>query len=334
MTTFRLENALPVDTTIPEPSLVCLIGAAGSGKSTWASTWPDTQVLELDRFRAMVSDDAGCQESTEDAVFALQAVLEARLARRKMTVVDATNSEKSVRADLIATARRHGVPTVALVVPTPLSVCVERQEGRPANRRVPEHVVRAQHAAMVEAFPGLPAEGFDHVVVAENVYRLQAPLKPLSDARRADLGWDENEGLGDLLLVRRTFGPEILPMWRWRDNSPLAGGDRVAEIRLGADRIVLAQRNDIDGEGDVGFDILVGCAADAECEGQAWAPAYNVTDLLRALTGELMTDPDVRCTVHGGPDDVDQEAEDHAFQDDDPEGRADLEAQYADAVRA
>ncbi|MFF9691054.1 AAA family ATPase [Streptomyces sp. NPDC014623] len=317
MKTFRLDNALPVDTTIPEPSLVCLIGAAGSGKSTWAATWPHTQVLELDRFRALVSDDAGCQESTEDAVFALQAVLEARLARRRMTVVDATNSEKSVRAGLIATVRRHGVPTVALVVPTPLSVCVARQEGRPANRRVPEPVVRAQHTAMVDAFPGLPAEGFDHVVVAENLYRLQALLQPLSDARRAELGWDDGAGLGDLLLVRRIFGPEILRMWRWRDNSPLAGGDRVAKIRLGADRIVLALRTDVDGTGDVGFEVLVGCAFDDECEGQAWAPAYNVTDLLRALTGELMNDPDVRCTIHGHHGDDDQ--------DDDPEGRADLE---------
>lgn len=258
-------------------------------------------------------------------MFALQAVLEARLARRKMTVIDATNCEQSVRADLIATARRHGVPTVALVVPTPLSVCVERQEARPANRRVPEHVVRAQHAAMVDAFPGLPAEGFDHVVIAENLYRLQALLQPLSDARRADLGWDDSDGLGDLLLVRRIFGPEILPMWRWRDNSPFAGGDRVAEIRLGADRIVLALRTDVDGEGDVGFEVLVGCAFDDECEGQAWAPVYNVTDLLRALTGELMNDPDVRCTIHG-PDDNDD-------QDDDPEGRADLEEQAMEAIR-
>ncbi|RCH65495.1 ATP/GTP-binding protein [Streptomyces sp. SDr-06] len=324
MKTFRLDNALPVDTTIPEPSLVCLIGAAGSGKSTWASTWPDTQVLELDRFRALVSDDAGCQESTGDAVFALQAVLEARLARRKMTVVDSTNCELAVRADLIATARRHGVPTVALVVPTPVSVCVERQEGRPANRRLPEQVVRAQHAATVDAFPGLPAEGFDHVVVAENVCRLQALLQPLSDARCADLGWDDSEGLGDLLLVRRIFGPEILPMWRWRDGSQLADGDRVAEIRLGADCIVLAQRNDVDGEGDVGFEVLVGCAADDECEGRAWVPAYNVSDLLRALTGELMNDPDVHCTIHGQGGDADQ--------DDDPKGRADLEAQALEAI--
>ncbi|MFJ9655583.1 AAA family ATPase [Streptomyces microflavus] len=57
MEPFRLENGLPIDTTIPDPSLVCLIGAPGTGKSTWARTWPATQVLELDQSRAMVSDD-------------------------------------------------------------------------------------------------------------------------------------------------------------------------------------------------------------------------------------------------------------------------------------
>ena len=46
----------PLDTTIPDPALIVLIGAAGSGKSTLARTWPSTQVLELDHFRAMVSD--------------------------------------------------------------------------------------------------------------------------------------------------------------------------------------------------------------------------------------------------------------------------------------
>ncbi|MFC7267117.1 AAA family ATPase [Streptomyces lutosisoli] len=268
--------------------------------------------------------DAGCQEATDDAASALQAVLEARLARRKMTVVDATNCEQAVRANLIATARRHSMPTVALIIPTPASVCVARQEGRPANRGVPELVVRTQHAAMVDAFSGLPAEGFDHVVVAENIHRLEELLQRVSDVRRADLGWDGGEGLGDLLLVRRYFGTEILRMWGWRDASVLADGDRVAEVRLGADSLYLAQRTDIDGAGDVGFEVLVGCPADDECEGKAWAPVYNVTDLLRALTGELMNDPDVRCTIHGPYDDADQ--------DDDPEGRADLEAQALEAI--
>ncbi|WP_329618444.1 hypothetical protein [Streptomyces brevispora] len=64
---------------------------------------------------------------------------------------------------------------------------MERQEGRSANRRVPERAVLAQHAAMVDAFSGLPAEGFDHVVVAENIYRLQ-PLLQRRPARGPRLG--------------------------------------------------------------------------------------------------------------------------------------------------
>lgn len=42
------------------------------------------------------------------------------------------------------------------------------------------------------------------------------------------------------------------------------------------------------------------------------------------LTGAMDSAPDIVCTVHG--DGVDDD------QDDDPEGRADLQAQYADAV--
>ncbi|MDJ1645175.1 ATP-binding protein [Streptomyces pakalii] len=313
MTTFRPENALPLDTTIPDPSVVCLIGASGSGKSTWASTWPATQILELDAFRAMVSDDAGCQEATADAVFALQAVLEARLARRRMTIVDGTNSEKSVRAGLVATARRYGMPTVALVVPTPLPVCVERQSSRPRSRRVPEHVVRAQHAATAGAVSGLPAEGFDHVVVADNLGRLLPFLQRLSGARQADLGLDGSTGLGDLNLPARTFGKEILPLWRWKPGSNLAGGDRVAQIRLGQQYLTLALRTNIDGEGDLGFDVAVPCPHDDACAGRAWAPAYSITCLFRALNGDL-DDEDIVCTVHGPNHDDGQDTAETSYE--------------------
>lgn len=174
-------------------------------------------------------------------------------------------------------AKRHGMPTVAVIVPTPLSVCLEPL------------------------------------------------LKRLSERREADLGRDGGNGLGDLLLVRRFFGPEILPLWRWRPGSDLVTGrDRVAEIRLGQQHLTLAYRADIDSEGDFGFDVLLPCPVDPECTGQAWAPVYSVTDLHNALTGAMDSDPDLLCTVHG--DGVDDD------QDDDPEGRADLQAQYADAV--
>lgn len=47
----------PMDTQIPHPALVLLVGQSGSGKSTLAGTWPATEVLELDHYRALVADD-------------------------------------------------------------------------------------------------------------------------------------------------------------------------------------------------------------------------------------------------------------------------------------
>ncbi|MEV6594152.1 hypothetical protein [Streptomyces acidicola] len=104
----------------------------------------------------------------------------------------------------------------------------------------------------------------------------------------------------------------------------MTGRDRVAECQ---GEVLLPEadlRDDVDGEGDFGFDVLLPCPVDPECAGQAWAPVYSVTDLHKALTGAMDSDPDIVCTVHG--DGVDDD------QDDDPEGRADLQAQYADAV--
>jgi hypothetical protein len=246
-------------------------------------------------------------------------ILERRMARKLNTVIDATNVEQSVRVELVMAAKRHGMPTVAVVVATPLEVCLKRQGPRPDTRRVPEDVVRAQHQAMTYSHQRLAAEGFNTVVFADTLYRLEPFLKRLSQGRDADLGRDGSQGLGDLLLVRRFFGPDVLPLWRWRPDSDLVTGrDRIGEIRLGQQCLTLAFRDDVDGEGDFGFDVLLPCPFDPECTGQAWAPVYSVTDLHKA--------PDIVCTVHGGGTDDDQ--------DDDPEGRADWEAQYADAVRA
>ena len=148
----------------------------------------------------------------------------------------------------------------------------------------------------------------------DGIYRLEPYLRCLSEARSADLGLDGGDGLGDLFLPRRIFGPEILPMWRWKDGTDVAAGDRAAEIRLGQQYLTLALRTNVDGEGAIGFDVMVPCPFDPECGGYAWAPAFSITCLHRALTGELDNHEDIVCTVHGGFDDVDQEADDHAAQ--------------------
>jgi len=327
---------MPQYPELPDNALIVLIGASGAGKSTLASTWPASQVLSLDGLRGVVSDDPGCQGATGDAADVLKLILERRMARKLNTVIDATNLEQSVRVDLVMAAKRHGMPTVAVIVATPLSLCLARQDGRPDNRRVPEDTVRTQHKAMTYSHQGLGTEGFNTIVFAESLYRLEPHLRRLSEARSADLGLDGGDGLGDLLLPRRIFGPEIVSMWRWKDGSDMAAGDRVAEIRLGQQYLTLALRMDVDGEGDIGFDVMVPCPFDPECGGYAWAPAFSINCLHRAITGELDNHEDIVCTAHGGFDDVDQEADDHANnsgQEDDPEGHADLEAQAMEAVR-
>ncbi|MFE2498856.1 AAA family ATPase [Streptomyces scopuliridis] len=309
---------------LPENCLVVLIGASGAGKSTLAATWPASQVLSLDAMREAVSNDPGDQDATVDAVDALHLLLERRMARRKFTVVDATNVTRSAREPLIAAAKRHNMPAVAVMVSTPASVCVERQRPRPANRTVPDDTVHRQHKAMVHSHPQLKMEGFNEVVFADSLYRLLPFLERLCEKWTADLGLDGGDGLGDLLLVRRVFGPEILPLWRWKPGSNVAGGDRVAEIRLGQMYLTLALRQNIDGEGDIGFDVLLPCPHDDACTGYAWAPAYSITCLFRALNGELDGDEDIVCTVHG-PNTGDD-------QDDDPDSRTDLEAQAPETI--
>lgn len=299
---------------MPKNALVVLIGASGAGKSVLAATWPPHQVVSLDGLRGVMADDCGDQSATADAVEAMLLIVDRRLARGLNTVVDATSVFAKDRALLVDAAKKHNMPVVAVLVSTPLSVCIERQQSRPVNRSVPDDTVTAQHQAMVRSHPNLRSEGFNDVVFSDSLYRLEPFLEQISNIRIRELGQGGDDGLGDLMLPRRFFGPELLPLWRWKDGSHLAGDDRVAEIRIGQQYLTLALRTDIDGEGSVGFEVLLHCPFDDECEGEAWAPAHTVTDLWGALTGDRDQDPDIVCTVHGSYDDVDQEADDHALQ--------------------
>ena len=162
---------LPVDLRDLDAGVVVLIGPAGSGKSTWAAAnYRPERIVSLDRLRGIVADDECSQDPdvTADAVALMHQILDRRLGRRLVTVIDATNGVPAERAQLVAGARRHQLPAVAVVVGTPLDVCLTRQAARPGppfgrqwGRAVPPSVVRNQHARTAASTDqALAAEGF------------------------------------------------------------------------------------------------------------------------------------------------------------------------------
>src|SRR6266700_997840 len=92
--------------TIPELSLVVLIGPSGSGKSTFARKhFKPTEILSSDYCRGLVSDDENSQAATNDAFKVLHFIAAKRLAAGKLVVVDATDVQAESRKPPVELAR-------------------------------------------------------------------------------------------------------------------------------------------------------------------------------------------------------------------------------------
>ncbi|MGW4803098.1 AAA family ATPase [Kitasatospora sp. NPDC004272] len=150
----------------PTGTLITAIGPAGSGKSRFAATFPRPWVISLDTLREQISDDAGDQASTAEAVQLQDLLLDARLRRGLTILLDSTNCEAAIRARLIERAHRYGRSVVAVVFSTPLETCEARNARREGSRRVPLDVLRWQHQQTQLAIPRLRDEGFTDVRIA------------------------------------------------------------------------------------------------------------------------------------------------------------------------
>src|ERR1700716_1782792 len=103
--------------TIPELSLVVLIGASGSGKSTFARRhFKPTEVISSDFCRSLVSDDENDQSVSGDAFDVLHYIAGKRLAAGRLTVIDATSVQPESRKQLVRLAREYDVLPIAIVL--------------------------------------------------------------------------------------------------------------------------------------------------------------------------------------------------------------------------
>jgi protein phosphatase len=181
----------PTRIDLPDPSLVVLVGASGSGKSSFAARhFAPTEVISSDFCRGLVADDENDQAATRDAFAVLNFIAAKRLEQPRLTVVDATNVQRSARKPLLALAREHDLFAVAIVLDVPEAVSLERNRAR-ADRDFGPHVVRQQRSQLKGSAKKLRREGFHRVWVLNSVEEVEAVelvRTPLWTDRRDDAG--------------------------------------------------------------------------------------------------------------------------------------------------
>ncbi|MFF0190249.1 polynucleotide kinase-phosphatase [Streptomyces sp. NPDC005244] len=155
---------------VTDLSLVVLVGASGSGKSTFARRhFKPTEVISSDFCRGLVADDENDQSASGDAFDVLHYIAGKRLAAGRRTVVDATSVQQDSRRQLIELAREHDVLPIAIVLDVPEEVCAERNAARTDRAEMPRRVIQRHIRELRRSLRQLEREGFRKVHVLRGV---------------------------------------------------------------------------------------------------------------------------------------------------------------------
>jgi len=142
------------------PCIVVMVGASGSGKSTWSEArWPATSVLSSDALRALLVDNEDAQWANAQVFQVLDVAARARLELGRRVIVDATNAKKEDRAQWRELAREFDVPCAAVWFDIGQEVCEARQQQR--ERKVSARVISRQLSDLSNVREQLEAESWD-----------------------------------------------------------------------------------------------------------------------------------------------------------------------------
>jgi protein phosphatase len=159
---------------IPELSLVVLIGATGSGKSSFARKhFKPTEIISSDACRGLVSDDENNQAASADAFALARYIAGLRLKNGLVTVIDATNVQEEARRDWIKLAKEYHCLPVAIILNMPEKVCVQRNAVRP-DRNFGTHVIPQHISQLKRSFKKLKYEGFRHIIELRSPEEVEA----------------------------------------------------------------------------------------------------------------------------------------------------------------
>jgi alkanesulfonate monooxygenase SsuD/methylene tetrahydromethanopterin reductase-like flavin-dependent oxidoreductase (luciferase family)/predicted kinase len=197
-----------VTTALPDPALVVLVGASGSGKSAWAAArYRPQEVVSSDQLRGVVGSGEHDLDASADAFALLDQIVAARLKRGLNTVVDTLGLDPARRRAQLEAARRAGLPTVAVLFDTDPALCRSRNAQR--DRSVPAAVLDGQLRRVPGTARELDTEGWD--LVARPA---EAAIEPAHSpgSRRAAAEQDLRPARLSFVLQISRFG--------WQDDPP------------------------------------------------------------------------------------------------------------------
>lgn len=189
------------DIEVPDFSLIILIGATGSGKSSFARKhFKPTEIVSSDYARGLVSDSENDQSVSADAFDLVRTIVEKRLKNRRLTVVDATNVRAPERKQWVEVARRwHALP-VAIVLDVDVDTCHERNKLRP-DRQFSAAVPQRMIGEIRKGLRGLEREGFRKVAHLRGVGNIDAAA-----IKRAPLWTDKRSLNGPFDIIGDVHG--------------------------------------------------------------------------------------------------------------------------------
>jgi alkanesulfonate monooxygenase SsuD/methylene tetrahydromethanopterin reductase-like flavin-dependent oxidoreductase (luciferase family)/predicted kinase len=166
------------DTRLLDPAMVVLVGAAGSGKSTWAAErFRAAEVVSSDALRATVGSGPADLEATADAFALLDQIVAARAKRSLTTVIDTLGLDPERRAGYRRLAREAGLPAVLVIMNTAAALCRERNRRR--DRPVPAPILTDQLRKISRLLETVQDENWDQVLIIDQHRPTTQPVDEL-----------------------------------------------------------------------------------------------------------------------------------------------------------
>jgi len=184
---------------LPDPAVVVLVGAAGSGKSTWASQrYAPNEVVSSDALRAVVGSGAGDLDASVEAFALLDQIVAGRTKRGLTTVVDTLGLDRDRRLGYLAAARAARMPAIVVVMTIDDHICRQRNARR--DRPVPAPVLITQLKAARTVRDLLAEEGWDRVITVDQA---DGRVPTQAETRRRQATDEPDQGLEVILQLSR-----------------------------------------------------------------------------------------------------------------------------------